>query len=639
MLKNQDQHATAKFDVSISTEDSKYMGFSPVESIYPYTILDSYNRLRKDKAFISYVLENEHLKARFIPSLGARLWSLYDKDTGRELLHENPVFQPCNLSLRNAWISGGVEWNVGIIGHSPFTLDRLFVRTKILKDGTPVVSFYQYERIRKLLYRVEAFLPAGAKQLFVRVRIDNPLDLDTATYWWSNIAVDERKDVRVLVPAEKAFHFHKDTLSKVDIPYFLNTDISYPTNIPTSMDFFFDIPKKNRKYIAALGADGYGLVQCSTNLLQGRKLFVWGQGRGGKNWQSYLSKQGSAYIEIQAGLAKTQLEHLPMPAKQSLSWLEAYGPLQADTQKIQDANWNIAITEATKALNAKLPLSELENIEAQIVPELDDSKDWKLLQYADGYAYLDKQIYIEFANCGLAFPSNNLGLASEWKALIQNGVLAEQSPKEAPLSYQQGEVWKNLLEKSLKQPKGRHWYSLYHLGVISADLGQTELAKQFFEDSIALKESAWSHVGLALLAERNGNFIIAREHISKALAMQMDRYIALCTLRIHNKAQAYEQSIALYHSFPRHLKALGRAKIFLAEALLYTKQYEKALALLQKPFVIADIREGEIILSELWFTLQEKIAEKRLGRALEENEKTEIRAGKLPNHLDFRMYV
>ena len=35
-------------------------------------------------------------------------------------------FQPCNLALRNAWVSGGVEWNVGIIGHTPFTVDAMF---------------------------------------------------------------------------------------------------------------------------------------------------------------------------------------------------------------------------------------------------------------------------------------------------------------------------------------------------------------------------------------------------------------------------------------------------------------------------------------------------------------------------------
>jgi Domain of unknown function (DUF5107) len=50
---------------------------------------------------------------------GGRLWSLVHKPTGRELLHRNPNFWPANLALRNAWVAGGVEWNLGTIGHSP----------------------------------------------------------------------------------------------------------------------------------------------------------------------------------------------------------------------------------------------------------------------------------------------------------------------------------------------------------------------------------------------------------------------------------------------------------------------------------------------------------------------------------------
>ena len=52
----------------------------------------------------------------------------------------------------------------------------------------------EYERVRGLLYRVEAFLPDDSDRLYVRVRIDNARKNPTAVYWWSNIAVDERED-------------------------------------------------------------------------------------------------------------------------------------------------------------------------------------------------------------------------------------------------------------------------------------------------------------------------------------------------------------------------------------------------------------------------------------------------------------
>ena len=63
-------------------------------------------------------LGNEILKATFLPELGGRLISLLHKPLGRELLNRNPVFQPANLAIRNAWFSGGIEWNIGQLGHT-----------------------------------------------------------------------------------------------------------------------------------------------------------------------------------------------------------------------------------------------------------------------------------------------------------------------------------------------------------------------------------------------------------------------------------------------------------------------------------------------------------------------------------------
>ena len=129
------------------------MGWGRVNGILPYLLQDGYDRKKKPRAWKAAILENDYIRAVFLPEIGGRLWSLTDKTTGRELLHANPVFQPCNLALRNAWVSGGVEWNVGIIGHTPFTVDAMFAEKLALDDGTPVLRLFQYERIRRLVYR------------------------------------------------------------------------------------------------------------------------------------------------------------------------------------------------------------------------------------------------------------------------------------------------------------------------------------------------------------------------------------------------------------------------------------------------------------------------------------------------------
>ena len=105
--------------------------------------------------FAAAVLENETLRATFLLELGGRLWSLYHKPSGRELLSVNPVFQPANLAIRNAWFSGGVEWNIGIIGHSPFTCEPLFAARVEGPDG-PVLRMYEWERVRGTPFQIDA---------------------------------------------------------------------------------------------------------------------------------------------------------------------------------------------------------------------------------------------------------------------------------------------------------------------------------------------------------------------------------------------------------------------------------------------------------------------------------------------------
>ena len=95
----------------------------------PYLRQDGYNRKRSLKDFKAVVLENDYLKAVFIPELGRRMWQLYDKEKQQDLVYVNPVFQPCNLALRNAWFSGGVEFNIGMQGHTPFTCSPLFYKS------------------------------------------------------------------------------------------------------------------------------------------------------------------------------------------------------------------------------------------------------------------------------------------------------------------------------------------------------------------------------------------------------------------------------------------------------------------------------------------------------------------------------
>ena len=57
----------------ISEEDGKYIGKGMISSLLPYKISDNYGRERAMRDFNTAILENEYIRAVFLPELGGRL--------------------------------------------------------------------------------------------------------------------------------------------------------------------------------------------------------------------------------------------------------------------------------------------------------------------------------------------------------------------------------------------------------------------------------------------------------------------------------------------------------------------------------------------------------------------------------------
>jgi len=653
-----DAHAQIEIDeATVSPEEARYMGWGRVNTILPYTIQDGYDRIRRDHAFKAFVLENEFLKATFLPELGGRLWSLYDKEAGRELLHVNPVFQPCNLALRNAWISGGVEWNIGIIGHTPFTVDHMACQELALSDGTPVLRMFQYERVRHLFYRLEAFLPDGAKELYVRIRIDNATGEDTAVYWWSNMAVDEGEDVRVVVPADKAFRYgYGGKLAKVPVPYMtaeahklrgeaarlarenggkLDWDITRTTTLPQSMDFFFDVPKDARPFIAAPGRDGFCRGQTSTGELRGRMLFVWGMGTGGRHWQEFLAQKGCAYIELQAGLAKTQLEHLPMKGGETISWLESYGAVQADPAAVHGKDYAAAVASVAEALEAARPAHVLEELHDRLKREL-DGQNGAVLHSGMGFARAEMALLGKgFHTAGLSMDAMRMGEQEQpWMELAVDGILPCPEPDAEPLSYQTGPAWEAALEASIQNGRSDHWYGHYQLGVMYASAGKNQAAGKEFRRSLECARNPWALRCLALLEDKGGDSARAADLLCEAAERKPIRPLAVEALELLAKTRQYQRMYGFLDKLPAEVRGEGRIKTFEILALLRTKRYQEAQALLMSDIVLTDVREGDVLLTDLWFEL---MARKERGGAEEADMNWARENLKPPKHLDFRM--
>ncbi len=632
----------SRIDASVSPEDREYFGWGLPSGPLPYCLQDGYNRVRTPRAFPVAVLENEFLRATFFTGFGGRLWSLVHKPTGRELLARNPVFQPCNLAVRNAWFSGGVEWNIGWRGHWPYTCSPLFAACVRLPDGTPALRMWEWERVRQTPFQIDAWLPPGAPVLLVRVAIHNPLPTTTPMYWWSNIAVEQTSATRVIVPAEDALTFESGRLTCTPLPFHNGHDNTYATAIPHSSEWFFRVPGGAQPWIAAVDAQGFGLFQTSTPRLRGRKLFRWGTNPGGQAWQRFLGTPD--YIEIQAGLARTQAHHLPMPAGATWTWLEAYGCLQIDAASAHSKEWKTAQQAAAHVIEAQMPAPALDTL-------LSDAEAWtsippnELLAQGSGWGALEATRRERAGEPrlqlpGIFFPGESLGAEQQpWLTLLDAGTLPESPPDASPASYQVQAAWSRLLEQSLAHPDGRHWLSLFLHGVMRWHEHLPAEAQQAWQESIRLRPNLWAEYCLGAAALMDSRPADAVHHLLRAWQMRPDFFPLLAEyLAALTAAQQRQTLLDTVHGLPADLQTNGRIRLFHGQALLELGRLDELARLLEDTFVAEDLREGDSSVSALWFRLQEAREAQRLGRPLTEEECAAVRrANPVPARIDFRM--
>lgn len=606
-----DVHENVRFDNSLTDEDRENLGWGLPPSQLPYRDFDGFNRVRKPRAFKAIILENRFLKATFIPELGGHLWSLVSKKDNRELLSKNPVYQPCNLALRKAWISGGVEWNIGWRGHWPYTCSPLFSAIHKTSDGTPVLRMWEWPRVRRVPYQMDVWLPEDSPVLLVRVCIRNPYDKTVPLYWWSNIATEQHPNTRVLASAEEAlgFNYGTNAMCRFKLPNLSETDdISIPGQQRGSRDIFFCVPKKDRPWIASLEEDGRGLFQTSTSLLHGRKLFRWGVQKGGENWQKFLGSPD--YIEIQAGLAETQLHNHPMPPHATWAWIEAYGDLQADPAITHGSDWTRARLHAADAIENIIPNDTLEKM-------LSDSFAWAdeppatLFQMGSGWGALEAKLRAldgldPVFMPGIVYPESSMTEdQAPWNTLLDTGALpALENPLTEPGCFVHTEEWLPRLEKSIREGHVS-WNAYLHLGVLYWHANRPHDAIDAWQKSLAQKENPWALRSIGAYYSTNRMHKTARPYFEKAYRMLPTcRTFALDFLNTLNDISEFESVLREYETLPREVAEDGRVALPRIRALIRLHRLDEAEALIDETEPSDDMKEGETGLSDFWFEIQ-----------------------------------
>ena len=585
-----------RFD--LSEYDEIYEAYGQRDNGYPYRRQDLYLRQLRERKVDMLVLENEHLRAEFLPGFGGRLWRLWDRDHQRELVYVNDCIRPSNLAVRDAWFSGGVEWNCGIIGHSPYTMERIFA-ARVEAGDRQILRLYGYERVRRVVFQMDFWLDADRPALNCHVSISNPNEELTPMYWWSNIASPLYPGGRILVPAHKAYTWKNGVVVKQEIPCpEPGIDVSHYETIPTSRDFFFENDPDTERWIAHTDASGFGLLHSSTSRLQSRKLFVWGQKPGGHHWQRFLTEQAGEYLEIQAGLGKTQYGCIPMAPNTTWEWTERYEPVQLTREQMA-----LDFSEASRQLDRKIRregLLEMLDREGRSLRTLPSEVLFRGTCDGSLQNALREKLGQKPLRSHLDFSSPDPS-ADGWKKLLKDGVLPAPGSGRFPEYDPIGREWIPILERSLEEKENRNWYGYYCLGLLYREENREDLARRYIQKSLSLQQTASGEYAMAVLELEQERKKQTCQHICQGLsASNGDLSYAKAAIRLLSRCQNWRLMIREIQLLPRDCRENSRIRLYEAFALVHLGRPDQARSILNRGLELEDVREGEDQLGELW---------------------------------------
>ncbi len=293
--------------------------------VYPLPFIDRIAAEPRPHRWEAIHLENRWIRAVILPELGGRIHVGFDKTSGHDFFYRNATIKPALVGLAGPWMAGGVEFNWPQ-HHRPATW--LPVRTSIEEadDGSVTVWCSDHDPFSRMKGMHGVRLNPDAARLELVVRLYNRSDFTETFLWWANVAALATPDYQSFFPPDVtlvADHARRAVVGfpRADRPYY---GIDYPARADLTfeaggrpwtgdrLDFYRNIPVPTSYmclgtrggffggYDHALGS---GFVHVSDpGTAVGKKQWTWGSHDFGRAWDRNLSDDGSAYVELMAGV-------------------------------------------------------------------------------------------------------------------------------------------------------------------------------------------------------------------------------------------------------------------------------------------------------------------------------------------------
>ena len=269
--------------------------------IYPYHKFEGYSHTAQPKEWKVITLENQHIKVFLLPEVGGKIWGAIEKSTGKDFIYHNEVMKFRNIAMRGPWTSGGIEFNFGLIGHTPATATPVDYATTTEPDGTVSCTVGMIDLPSRTQWRVKISLSPNEAFFTTHSTWYNPTPLPHPYYNWITAAAKATSNLEFHIPGEIALHHSGEPRNWPSDDQ--NRDLWKYKENNFGTNKSYHIVGKYDNYFGGYWTDeniGFGHM-ARHEQMPGQKLWLWSLARDGGIWKDLLTDNNGQYIEFQAG--------------------------------------------------------------------------------------------------------------------------------------------------------------------------------------------------------------------------------------------------------------------------------------------------------------------------------------------------
>ena len=276
------------------------------EKRYPYFRFDGSSAEGRPQTFRTVHLENGKVALDLLPEVGGKVWGATDKASGLDFIYRNHAAKFRNIAMRGPWWSGGIEFNFGIIGHSPCTSTPVDCAVRTNADGSVSCFVSMTEFICRTTYQVEVRLGKDDDHFTTRTLWFNSSGLPSPYYHWMNSASPVSDDMILKFDGRQAIG-HQGEAQPWPVDGEGHRLSVYAENAFGHNKSYHVINGDNRVFGVWYPSKDVGFVHENESYDKyGRKVWIWALSREGAIWEDLLTDSDGQYVELQSGRAFNQ---------------------------------------------------------------------------------------------------------------------------------------------------------------------------------------------------------------------------------------------------------------------------------------------------------------------------------------------